>query len=398
MAREPDGSGSRERAAFTGQRPPGQGWQRYEPRASTATDDGLGIERRRATRHGDGRGKRRRRGRLLGYLLIAVFALVIGGGVGYARAYFSDGQIGGTVTVVVNEGSSLRTIAAQLEQKGVVKHARAFEIRADADGYATRFMPGTYSFHVNEPYPTLVARLLKGTRPPTIKVSIPEGTTLRQAAAIVSGDVSSISSRDYTKVARDDPPPFDLQGYKKGTTLEGLLFPATYDVSPRKATAKGFVQDQLDAFDANFAKVDMRKARAANLTEYDVVIIASMIDREARVPAERAVVAAVIWNRLRKHMLLQIDATIQYALGKTKPVLTYNDLKIDSPYNTYKHLGLPPTPISNPGLAALQAAANPTSDKYLYYVARNDGTGRHFFSTTYEQFLVDKAKAQANGQ
>jgi len=398
MAREPDGSGSRERAAFTGQRPPGQGWQRYEPAAPTATDDGLGIERRRATRHGDGRGKRRRRGRLLGYLLIAVFALVIGGGVGYARAYFSDGQVGGTVTVVVKEGSSLRAIAAQLEQKGVVKHARAFEIRADADGYATRFMPGTYSFHVNEPYPTLVAKLLKGTRPPTIKVSIPEGTTLRQAAAIVSGDVSSISSRDYTKVARDDPPPFGLQGYKKGTTLEGLLFPATYDVSPRKATAKGFVQDQLDAFDANFAKVDMRKARAANLTEYDVVIIASMIDREARVPAERAVVAAVIWNRLRKHMLLQIDATIQYALGKTKPVLTYNDLRIDSPYNTYKHLGLPPTPISNPGLAALQAAANPTSDKYLYYVARNDGTGRHFFSTTYEQFLVDKAKAQANGQ
>ena len=158
------------------------------------------------------------------------------------------------------------------------------------------------------------------------------------------------------------------------------------------------MQDQLDAFDANFAKVDMSAARAGNLTEYDVVIIASMIDREALVPAERPIVAAVIWNRLRKDMLLQIDATIQYALGKTKPVLTYDDLKIDSPYNTYKHAGLPPTPISNPGLAALQAAANPTDDKYLYYVARNDGTGRHYFSTTYEQFLVDKEKAQSNGQ
>jgi peptidoglycan lytic transglycosylase G len=398
MAREPEGSGGRERAAFTGQRPPGAGWQRYEPVVPGASDDSLGIERRRGARHGAGRGRRRSRGRLLGYLLIAVFALVIGGGVGYAHAYFSDGQVGRAVTVVVKEGSSLRTIAAQLEAKGVVKHGRAFEIRADADGYATRFMPGTYSFHVNEPYAALVAKLLKGTRPPTVKVSIPEGTTLRQAAVIVSGDVKAISSRDYTKVARDDPPPFALQGYKKGTTLEGMLFPATYDVLPKTATAKGFVQDQLNAFDANFAKVDMRKARAANLTEYDVVIIASMIDREALVPAERAVVSAVIWNRLRQHMLLQIDATIQYALGKTKPVLTYNDLKIDSPYNTYKHFGLPPTPISNPGLAALQAAANPTNDKYLYYVARNDGTGRHYFSTTYEQFLVDKAKAQANGQ
>jgi UPF0755 protein len=177
-----------------------------------------------------------------------------------------------------------------------------------------------------------------------------------------------------------------------------MLFPATYEVLPRKASARQFVETQLETFDANFAKVDMRRARAANLTEYDVVIIASMIDREALVPAERAVVAAVIWNRLRKDMLLQIDATIQYALGKTKPLLTYDDLEIDSLYNTYKHAGLPPTPISNPGLAALEAAANPTDDKYLYYVARNDGTGRHYFSTTYEQFLVDKAKAAANGE
>ena len=95
-------------------------------------------------------------------------------------------------------------------------------------------------------------------------------------------------------------------------------------------------------------------------------------------------VAAVIWNRLRNDMLLQIDATIQYALGKTKPVLTFDDLKIDSPYNTYKHPGLPPTPISNPGLAALQAAADPADVDYLYYVARNDGTGRHYFSSDYD--------------
>jgi UPF0755 protein len=385
-----------ERPAYTGQRPPGQGWQRYQPEVPPRGDD-LGIERRRGTRH-EGRGPRRRRGRLAGYLLVAILALVIGAGVGYARAYFSDGEVGSTVTVVVKEGSSLRAIAAALEEKGVVKHARAFEIRADADGYATRFMPGTYTFHVNEPYDTLVAKLLKGTRAPTVKVSIPEGSTLRQTARIVSGEVKAISEKEYLEAAREDPPPFKLEGYKKGTTLEGMLFPATYDVLPKKASAYGFVKTQLETFDAYFAKVDMTRARAANLTEYDVVIIASMIDREALVPAERPVVAAVIWNRLRKDMLLQIDATIQYALGKTKPLLTYDDLEIDSPYNTYKHTGLPPTPISNPGLAALKAAADPTDDQYLYYVARNDGTGRHYFSTTYEQFLVDKAKAEANGQ
>ncbi len=397
MTRGPDDAAAGGPRPATGQRPPGQGWTRYEPPASSAADDDLGIRRRRGTRHED-RGPRRHRGRLLGYLLVAVFALVIGAGVGYARAYFSDGEVGGTVTVVVEEGSSLRAIATELERQGVVKHARAFEIRAEADGYATRFMPGTYAFRVNEPYDVLVAKLLKGTKPPTVKVAIPEGTTLRQAAEIVSGELKAISEREYIEAARDDPPPFALEGYKKGTTLEGMLFPATYEVLPREVSAESFVKTQLEAFDANFAEVDMERARAANLTEYDVVIIASMIDREAMVGAERAVVAAVIWNRLRKDMLLQIDATIQYALGKTKPLLTYDDLEIESPYNTYKYAGLPPTPISNPGLAALKAAANPTDDKYLYYVARNDGTGRHYFSTTYEQFLVDQAKAAANGQ
>ncbi|MCX6373209.1 MAG: endolytic transglycosylase MltG, partial [Actinobacteria bacterium] len=165
-----------------------------------------------------------------------------------------------------------------------------------------------------------------------------------------------------------------------------------------KVKVRAFVDKQLAAFEQNFAKVDMTRALRANLTPYDVVIIASMIDREALVPAERPLVAAVIWNRLRIDMLLQIDATIQYALGKTKPVLTFDDLKIDSPYNTYKHQGLPPTPISNPGLAALQAAAAPADVDYLYYVARNDGTGRHYFSKEYAQFLADQQKANANGQ
>ena len=190
MSRGPDDVSAGDYRPATGGRPPGEGWARYEPprASSAAADDSLGIERRRGTRHGD-RGHRHRRGRLLGFLLVALLALVIGAGVGYARAYFSDGEVGGTVTVVVEEGSSLRAIATELESQGVVKHARAFEIRADADGYATRFMPGTYTFHVNEPYDVLVAKLLKGVNPPTVKVTIPEGTTLRQAAGIVSGEL-----------------------------------------------------------------------------------------------------------------------------------------------------------------------------------------------------------------
>jgi UPF0755 protein len=404
MGRQADRSGARRGTPLTGARPPGSGWTRYEPGVGGAPPTvylptgGGGSSYGRPPGDISGGGRGRRRTRLMGYLLVAMLALIIGVGVGYARAYFSDGEIGREVTVEVKEGSSLRAIAAQLEEAGVVAHARSFEIRAEADGYATRFMPGTYRLHINEPYATLIDKLLAGTKPATVKVTIPEGTTLKQTAALVAKAMPAITARKYQKIARDAPPRLDLSGYKKGTTLEGMLFPATYEVPRQGATAKGFVRDQLTAFRRAFDKLDLRRAQAANLTAYDIVIIASMVEREARVAAERPVVAAVIWNRLHKNMLLQIDATVQYALGETKPTLTYDDLEIDSPYNTYKRAGLPPTPIANPGLAALQAAANPSDDDYLYYVARNDGTGRHFFSTSYEQFLVDKAKAAANAQ
>jgi len=397
-----------------GPRPPGDGWQVYRgggrksggakrqpPRPGpdwAAVEPSFTGDDPRFAAAAAGRSRRdRRRRRLAGYLLVAALAFVLGVGTGYARGYFSTGEVGDTVEVVVPQGASLSTIAAELEAKGVVKHARAFVIRAESDGYATKFKPGTYTFHQNEPYEQLVALLSQGVNAPTIKVSIPEGTTLKQAAVRVSAAVPGISAADYLDVARDEPPPFELEGYKPGTTLEGMLFPATYEVLP-KVTAAEFVDEQLAAFDSYFAKVDLTRARKANLTAYDVVIIASMIDREAQMPGERRKVAAVVWNRLRDGMMLQIDATVQYALGKTKPVLTFDDLKIDSPYNTYKHTGLPPTPISNPGLAALRAAADPADVPYLYYVARNDGSGRHYFSSDYAQFLADQQKAQANGQ
>ena len=372
-------------------RRPSDAWADLEP---SFTGDHPQFAAGRGTRHV--RPGRRRR-RFLGYLLVAVFAFILGTGTGYARGYFASGDVGSKVTVVVPMGATLSAIAGELEAKGVVKHARAFVIRAESDGYATKFMPGTYAFHQNEPYDELVALLTKGVKPPTVKVSIPEGTTLKQAGGLVAAEIKTISAADYVAVARDDPPPFRLGGYKSGTTLEGMLFPATYEVIP-KVKARAFVEKQLAAFAENFAKVDMTRALKARLTPYDVVIIASMIDREALVPADRPLVAAVVWNRLRIDMRLQFCSTVQYALGKTKPVLTFDDLKVDSPYNTYKHAGLPPAPISNPGLAALQAAAAPADVDYLYFVARNDGSGRHYFSKDYAQFLRDQEKAKANGQ
>jgi len=344
-----------------------------------------------ATRPGPRR-PRRRPPRVLRLLLVAVIVLLVAAlAVGlYVRSYFETGRPGRVVTVTVPQGASLSQISQILENAGVVKHAGAFSIRAQTDGYASDFRAGVYRLHRNERYDTLVAALRHG--PPLIRVTIPEGYTARQTAALIARRVPGFSARQYVDLTLVHPMPYSLPGFHSGQPLEGLLFPATYEVSP-SVTPRAMIEQQLAAYRAALAKVGLARAAAKNLTPYDVTIIGSMIEREIEVPSERALAAAVVWNRLHLRMPLQIDATIEYALPVYKPVLSYRDLQIKSPYNTYLHSGLPPTPIANPGLASLRAAAHPAAVDYLYYVARNDGSGRHFWSASYAQFLKDKARA-----
>jgi hypothetical protein len=223
---------------------------------------------------------------------------------------------------------------------------------------------------------------------PTRTIVIPEGYDRRQIAAIakqngVSGDYlkASESAKGFNpaKYGAQDPP-----------SLEGFLFPATYDL-PRHPSADDLVVRQLDAFEQYVSEVNMRYARSKNLTTYDVVIIASMIEREVQVPKERKLVAAVIYNRLSEGLPLQIDATIRFAENNYTKPLSSSDLQLDSPYNTYVNYGLPPGPIGNPGLASLQAAAHPADVSYLYYVVKPNTCGEHTFATTKAQF--DRAKA-----
>jgi len=338
--------------------------------------------------------RRRSRRRLLG-LVVVLLALAVG--IGALRAYLSPGEVGAEVKVSIPEGSSLKQIAALLAAKGVVEHANLFVYRVKKDGHENELKPGTYTLRVNEPYDNLIALLLEGVVAPTIDVTLPEGLTIAEQAQRIAGAVPGFDTARYVGLAAEHPPAVKVEGYKSGTTLEGLLFPATYQVR-EKVAPRAFIDLQLVALRENLDKVDMTRARKANLTEYDVVIIASLIEGEARVADERELVAAVIWNRLREGMLLQIDAAIQYALGERKPELTYDDYKVESPYNVYKYAGLTPTPINSPGLAAMRAAANPARVDYLYYVARADGSGRHYWSDDYGQFLRDKERAAQNAQ
>jgi cell division protein YceG involved in septum cleavage len=239
----------------------------------------------------------------------------------------------------------------------------------------------------------------KAAAVPVVKVVIPEGTTRLQAAHIAAADGLKGSYRGASKRSSLLSP--TQYGAPAGTRdLEGFLFPATYDLDPGAPVSR-LVRQQLVAFRESFAASNSSRARSLHVTTYQLLTIASMVEREAKVAGDRAKIAAVIYNRLRRGMPLGIDATIYYAIEMAKSVPTYTkelteaQLRLNSPYNTRIHTGLPPTPISNPGLASIQAAANPAHVSYLYYVLAPDGCGEHAFSTTQARFEADAAAYKA---
>ena len=196
-----------------------------------------------------------------------------------------------------------------------------------------------------------------------------------------------LSASQYLAASERSTIPRRFAGGGGRRALEGFLFPAAYDFVAR-TTSRQLVAKQVEAFRRNWAKVNLRYAGSKNLTPYDVLIIASMIEEEVRVPRERALVAAVIYNRLRRRMPLGIDATLRYGLDVAPTEsLRRSHLRHPTPYNTLLHTGLPPTPITNPGLAAMQAAARPARVDYLFFVRTSDCRS-HFFTASEEEFLA----------
>jgi UPF0755 protein len=232
-------------------------------------------------------------------------------------------------------------------------------------------------------------------KPTILRILFPEGFTRKEMVARVA------EVRKIAQAKRKVTPKLSGDAYAKATKaakvppafrkdargIEGFLFPATYEFTP-KTTAKQLVDDQIEHFDDNWAKVDLAFAKKKNLTPYDVLIIASMVEKETIAPDERPLVAAVIYNRLKARMELGIDATIRYGLGVpgTEP-LRVSQLESDNPYNTRERIGLPPTPIANPGLASIQAAAHPAKVDYLFFVRKPDKV-HHFFTASEAEFYA----------
>jgi uncharacterized YceG family protein len=228
-----------------------------------------------------------------------------------------------------------------------------------------------------------------------LRIIFPEGFTRAEMAERVAA-VRAIAIRKrhvrprltregYLLASSRARPPREFRKDWGRQSIEGFLFPATYDFTQYTPSAK-LVHEQVAFFERKWRTVDMGYARSKNLTPYDVLVIASMIEKEAAAPAERPLVAAVIYNRLHARMPLGIDATIRYGRGVPgNEPLKRSDLESDSPYNTRRRLGLPPTPISNPGLASIRAAAHPAHVDYLYYVRKPDGV-HHFFTASQSAF------------
>jgi len=280
-----------------------------------------------------------------------------------------------------------------LERDGVVASGFFFELRATLAGERSKLRAGTYHLKLDMSYAAALKVLT--TPPPAVPVTeltISEGRTRRQIATLlrsqgIRGDYVAATRRSRLLNPRSYGAP------ARPPSLEGFLFPSTYELrEPVRIGA--LVADQLRTFKQRFAAVRLGAARRAHMTPYDVLIIASMVEAEAQTARDRPLVASVIYNRLARKMPLGIDATTRYAFNDYTKPLTASELASPSPYNTRLHAGLPPTPIDNPGLASIRAAAHPAHTNYLYFVVKPCGNGEHAFASSYAQFLVYERQYQ----
>lgn len=309
------------------------------------------------------------------------------------------------ISIVVQRGSEIAAIASQLEEKGIIRNANAFKIYLKWMGEGSRFQAGKYSFRPGVEYKEIITKLNKGdvTLEEMIRFTIPEGYTVEQITNKLSQD--GIVDKKYflqlandttwlqstasiaTQIPKDD---------KLKQRLEGYLFPGTYELR-KDGTEEDIITRMIEETEKRLSQASATwesDLKARGLTLHELITIASLVEKEAAIDAERPLIAGVIGNRLAKGMRLQIDSSVQYVLDKPKKRLYYKDLKIDSPYNTYKIDALPPGPIASPSTASIQAVLRPAHSDYLYYVVKEDGTRTHLFAKTYAEHLRNIRKSR----
>lgn len=312
-----------------------------------------------------------------------------------------------TALITVGEGDTARGIGEALEDAGVIDSARLFRALVGLMGLENDLGAGEYEFPVDTPVLTVIEQMRHGGGLTLRFVTIPEGLRLEEVAQKLEDD-NVVTAKDFLAAVKD-PKQYDydfLEDLPKGASLEGYLFPATYDM-PEDIDAEGVVNVMLQGFQDQLTDDMMAGFKKQKLSVHEAVTLASIVEREAVVPRERALIARVYLNRIDNDMLLQADPTTQYAVAEEDPAgvdefgwwkqeLTVDDLALDSPYNTYVSAGLPPGPIAAPGTASLEAVANPDDSDVLFFVACGDD-GHHEFSATLAEHEANVARCQSGG-
>lgn len=327
-------------------------------------------------------------------LALAAFALTtLMRGCSSQTAAEVDGDqvvVSADVSATVAPGSTADEVASALQSAGAVPNPEEFLARAKTLGADSKFQAGTYSFSAGMTLDEVINAVATGNLG-TVSLTIPEGYKLADIAATVEqvtgGDITAADFEAAASDASAYAADYDFLADAGGNSLEGFLFPKTYALGT-DATADSVIRMMLDQFRAEFSSVDTASAKGiafadgSTASDYDILIIASMIEREAQLDDERPLVASVIYNRLVSDMPLQIDATTAYVYGTD---FTPEQLHEEGPYNTYDKTGLPAGPICSPGAASLVAASSPATTDYLYYVTKGDGSGGHNFAATYDE-------------
>jgi UPF0755 protein len=334
--------------------------------------------------------------------LLKVLIAIVGAGtvVTIALGIWVSTQIGGSnsgpkINLTIPEGASTTRIAAILDEKGIIKNATLFRYytRIKGDG---PFDAGDYTFRRGQSFGSVVTVFKKGPGITFQRLTVPEGLTLKDVAERV-GKLPGRTAATFLEVAGNGTVRSEYQPATV-TTLEGLLFPDTYFVDPKDDEAT-ILRRMVSQFDKNAKAAGIESAKSkVGLSPYEAIVAASLVESEGKVAVDRPKIARVIYNRLEQGMRLQMDATALYACNCRRPGgrVLFEDLEIDSPYNTYKVKGLPPSPIAVSGRAALRAALNPEPGPWLYYVKfENDGT--HKFATTLEEHNRNIADARRRG-
>ena len=287
--------------------------------------------------------------------------------------------------IVIPRGSTFDEIARRLAEAGVIGNVLTFRALARMRGQDVAVRAGEYHFDPNRTQNEVLQALVTGGAQVATWVTIPEGFTAAQIADRLH--VEGVGAA--APFAREFLGRSIVVDGTRTKGLEGFLFPSTYLV-PLEGTPDQVADMLIAEFFKELPGDAERRVRALRVTIVQAVTVASLVEREAKSESDRPQIAAVIYNRLRQGMPLQVDAAIEYALPRHKAVLSFADLKLDSPYNTYTHAGLPPTPIANPGRPSLEAALHPSKSDYLYYVYC--GNGHHVFSRTLAQHQANVAR------